>query len=44
MTAANDCTLDALVGLFDVVYADPPWRYNFPGTRANATKDYPSRS
>jgi N6-adenosine-specific RNA methylase IME4 len=25
----NDCTLDALVGLFDVVYADPPWRYSF---------------
>lgn len=44
MSAANGCTLDALVGIFDVVYADPPWRYNFPGTRAKATKDYPTMS
>jgi len=44
MEARNDCTLDALVGLFDVVYADPPWRYNFPGTRASATRDYPTMS
>jgi N6-adenosine-specific RNA methylase IME4 len=30
--------------LFGVLYADPPWRYNFPGTRAEATKDYPTMS
>jgi N6-adenosine-specific RNA methylase IME4 len=39
-------TLDELVGLsgFSVIYADPPWKYSFPGTRAEDRDDYPTMS
>ena len=43
MSAANDCTLDALVGLFDVVYADPPWRYSFSKSKSRDIENqYPT--
>ena len=28
--------------LFHVIYCDPPWKYSFPGTRAEKTDDYPT--
>lgn len=29
---------------FSVIYADPPWKYSFPGTRAEVKDDYPTMS
>ena len=26
---------------YQIIYADPPWQYQFPGTRAKKHKDYP---
>ena len=34
MSAANGNSLDSLVGRFDVIYADPPWRYSFSKSRS----------
>jgi len=30
------------VGKYKVIYADPPWKYSFPGTRADKKDDYPT--
>ena len=27
---------------YQVIYADPPWEYSFPGTRADVGEDYPT--
>lgn len=48
MSAANDCTLDALVGRgFDLLVSDPPWPMNKTGKRASRPNqgtrlDYPT--
>jgi len=34
----------SLQRVFGVIYCDPPWRYNFPGTRSESVKDYPTMS
>ncbi len=44
-TACNGSSgLVGVGGVFGVIYADPPWRYNFPGTRSESVKDYPTMS
>ena len=27
---------------YQIIYADPPWKYSFPGTRAESSEDYPT--
>ena len=39
----NDCTLNCLTGSFDVIYADPPWRYSFSKSKSrNIENQYPT--
>ena len=42
----NDCMLDPFVGLpgpFDVIYADPPWRYSFSKSKSRDIENqYPT--
>ena len=28
--------------MYNIIYADPPWAYKFPGTRKEKTEDYPT--
>ena len=38
-----NCKLERLVGLFDVVYADPPWRYSFSKSKSRDIENqYPT--
>lgn len=46
INGTNDfCRHELLVmpkGNFEIIYADPPWQYKFPGTRKEKTEDYPT--
>ena len=43
--SGKDPVRSGVGGVFGVIYADPPWKYSFPHTRAESTKDdYPTMS